>query len=325
MRIAVTGGTGFVGSHVVEQLLERGWDVNCLTLPDEGSLWLEGSAVRFFEGNVTDHSTLGPFLEGCDAIINIAGLTRCKTEAGFMAVNVGGAVNLVEAALALPSGPRHIISMSSMAAAGPCPEGHCLDEDDEPRPLTPYGRSKAALETSLRAYEGLMHCTFIRAPPVYGPRDRDFLLYFKLVQRGLRVIVGSRNVMSLLYVKNLASAIAACLLNPSAYGQSFFIADDGESDWDEFSSLVEASLGRRTFRVQVPEWIVAAVAFLAEISKPFVKRPPLLDRHKLLEIRQHRWVVSTAKAERLLGFKPAISTAEALAETGRWYKEKGWI
>ena len=161
-----------------------------------------------------------------------------------MAVNAGGAVNLVEAALALPDGPRHIVSMSSLAASGPCPDGRCLDEDEEPRPLTPYGRSKAALEAALRPYEGRMSCTFIRAPGVYGPRDRDFLQYFKLVRRGLRVIVGDRNVMSIVYVKTLAQAIVDCVLNPAAYGQAFFIADEGEYDWDAFSAMVEKSLAR---------------------------------------------------------------------------------
>jgi Nucleoside-diphosphate-sugar epimerases len=327
MRIAVTGGTGFVGSHVVELLLGRGYEVSCLVLPDEGRLWLEGSSARFFEGSVTDRSSLAPFLAGCSAIVNIAGLTRAWNEEGFLAVNRDGAVNLVEAALSLPDGPRQIISMSSEAAMGPTAEGAKSLESDPLRPLTPYGRSKAALEAALAPYDagGRMRCTFIRAPGVYGPRDRDFLQYFKLVKKGLRVIVGERNVMSLVYVKSLAEAIASCIGNPKAYGQAFFVADSGEYDWDDFSSMVEAALGKKTLRVQVPEWFVSVAATACEVAKPLCKRPPLLDRNKLLEMRQHRWVLSTAKAESLLGFKPVATTADALAETGRWYAERGWI
>jgi dihydroflavonol-4-reductase len=329
MKIAITGGTGFVGSHVVELLLGRGDEVNCLVLPSEGRLWLEpysgDKRLRFFEGSVTDRASLGSFVEGCDAIVNVAGLTRAKTEEQFVAVNAGGAVNLVEAALALPDGPRHIVSMSSLAASGPCPDGRCLDEDEPQRPLTPYGRSKVALENALRAYEGRMNCTFIRAPGVYGPRDRDFLQYYKLVMRGLRLIAGPRNVTSLVYVKTLARAIVSCVLNPAAYGEAFFIADEGEYDWDDISAMIERALGKKTRRVAVPGWAVAVVAFFAEAAKPFTKRPPLLGKHKLLEMRQPRWVVSTDKARRLLGFEPLASTAEALAETGRWYLANGWI
>jgi Nucleoside-diphosphate-sugar epimerases len=329
MRVAVTGGTGFVGSHVVERLRERGYGVNCLILPSEGRLWLSGQieddTMRFFEGSVTDRASLSPFLVGCDAIVNIAGLTRAKTEEQFLAVNRDGAVNLVEAALSLEGGPRQIISMSSLAACGPCAEGHCADEDEPPRPLTPYGRSKAALEAALRSYGDRMRCTFIRAPGVYGPRDRDFLQYFKLVKRGLRVIVGRRNVMSLVYVKSLASAIASCVLNPAAYGEAFFVADEGEYDWDDFASMLETAMGAKTLRVQVPEAAVRTVAFFSEAAKPLMKRPPLVDKHKIVEMEQSRWVVSTAKAKRLLGFKPLASTSDALAATARWYEVAGWI
>jgi nucleoside-diphosphate-sugar epimerase len=131
--------------------------------------------------------------------------------------------------------------------------------------------------------------------------------------------------MSLLYVKTLAEAIVACVLNPKAFGQAFFIADEGEHSWDDFATLVETALDRKTFRIQVPDWLADLVAFVGESTKSFTTRPPLFDKDKVLEARQHRWVVSTAKAERLLGFKPAWTTADAVAETGRWYRDQGWI
>jgi dihydroflavonol-4-reductase len=326
MRIAVTGGTGFIGSHVVELLLEAGHEVSCLVLPSEGPGWIAGRGVAFFEGSVLEPKSLRPFLEGCDAIIHLAGLTRARTEAEFMAVNADGAANIVEAALSLSPSPRHIVAMSSLAAVGPsAPDGSCIDEDAPRRPLTPYGRSKAALEDLVAGYAGRIEYSFIRAPGVYGPRDRDFLQYFKLVRKGLRLVIGPRNVTSLVYVKSLARAIVACVLNPAAYGQALFVADEGAYDWDELSGMIERAMGRVTIRIRVPEWAVVLVAFFSALAKPFLRRPPLVTGSKILEMRQPCWIVSTAKAERLIGFKPEATTEEALAETARWYEERGWL
>lgn len=327
MRIAVTGGTGFIGSHVVELLLARDWEVHCLVLPGEDRRWLKDLPLRFFEGDITEKESLPPFLRGCDAIVNIAGLTRAKSEEEFFKINKEGPVNLVEAALSLEDGPRQIICMSTQAVMGPCADGCCSIEEDPFNPLTPYARSKAAMETALLGYErrGLMHCSFIRAPGVYGPRDRDFCKYFKLIDKGLRIVTGDTHITSLVYVKSLAAAIVSSILNPKAFGQAFFIADARSYDWDEFSAMVEKALGKKTVRIHISKVMIGIISVCSETLKPFLKQPPLIDKNKILEMRQHRWVVSTAKAQSLINFSPLVDTAEAIAETGRWYRAQGWI
>ena len=325
MRIAVTGGTGFVGSHVVEALLADGHEIQCLVLAGEGQGWLDRVPVRFFEGDLRDPATLVPFLCGCDAIVHIAGLTRAKTEAEFQAVNVGGTAGLIDAALSLPAPPRHVVAISSIAAVGSAEPGSAIDEDAPPRPLTAYGRSKAAMEGVLRQYAGRIEHTIIRAPMVYGPRDRDVLQYFRLLDRGFRLIVGRRNVLSIVYVKTLARAIAACVLNPAAYSQALFIADEGAYDWDQFSAMIEKALGRTTLRVRVPDSVMAAVAWASDLTKPLARTPPLITRDKLAEMRQPCWVVSTSRAKRLIGFEPLMPAEAALAETAAWYQSAGWI
>ncbi|MDX9827604.1 MAG: NAD-dependent epimerase/dehydratase family protein [Spirochaetia bacterium] len=327
MRIAVTGGTGFIGSHVVDLLLSQGFEVQCLVLPGEDRLWLKGLPLRFFEGDLTDRESLVPFLRNCNAIINAAGLTRAKSEEEFFKINKEGPVNLVEAALSLEDGPRHILCMSTQAVMGPCAEGCCSVEGDPLNPITPYGRSKAAMEQALLDYElrGLLHCTFFRAPGVYGPRDRDFLKYFRLINKGLRVVTGDSHITSLLYVKSLAAAIVSCVLNPKAFGQAFFVADARPYDWDEFSAMIEKALGKKTFRIYIPNAVIGIISVCSETLKPFLKKPPLIDKNKILEMRQQRWVVSTAKAQSLIGFSPLENTEEAISKTARWYCAQGWL
>jgi nucleoside-diphosphate-sugar epimerase len=280
-----------------------------------------------FTGGLDERESLMPFLDNCKAIIHTAGLTRAKEESEFLRVNREGTENLVKAALSLPSGPRHIIAMSSQAVMGPNIGGFPSSEDDPMRPLTPYGRSKVAMEAALLEYEteGSMRCTCIRAPGVYGPRDQDFLHYFQLVKHGLRLIVGTRKIMSLVYIKTLAEAVERCILNPNAYGQAFFITDPSPCDWDEFSIMIERALGKKTIRIQLPEALVGATAPLFEMIKPFVKEPLLLDKNKLLEMCQQSWVLSIEKARRVLGFTPETGTAEAIEETCRWYRDQGWL
>ena len=116
-----------------------------------------------------------------------------------------------------------------------------------------------------------------------------------------------------------------CIDNPNSYNQAYFIADQGCYDWDQLGQMIESSLGKRTFRVTVPMWVVEWVSHTVELIKPILPRPPLLNRDKLAEMSQEYWVVCSRKAEMELGYKPLCSTEEAFYATGEWYKANGWI
>jgi len=324
MKISVTGGTGFIGRHVVELLLEAGHEVSCLVLPGENTERRSDRRLRFHSGSILEQDTLGPFLEGSDAVLHLAGLTSARDERAFMAVNVEGTRNLLEAALKVATRP-HVVLMSSLAAVGPCTGCEAHDESSPLRPITAYGRSKAALEDLVRGYGDRIAWTIIRAPSVYGPGDRSFLHFFRLVSRGLRVVLRQRSVVSLVYVRTLACAIIACIRDSRAYGNVFFIADEGTCDWDQLQTMIEEALGARTIRICLPLWAVDVLAGLSEIGRRFLRRAPLLSRDKVLEMKQPRWVVSTSKAERVLGFRPLVSTCRALAETRDWYRRAEWL
>lgn len=325
-RVAVTGGTGFIGSHVVEALLARGVEVSCLVLPGEPHGWLEGLPVSFFVGDLVDASGLAAFLEGTDAVIHLAGLTRAPTEDRFNLVNAHGSSMLGAVARSLSPAPRHIVAMSSLAAMGPCTgDEACIDEDDQPKPLTPYGRSKVLMEKCMPIAASPIPCTFFRGPPVYGPRDRDVFQLFDLVSRGLRPSLGPKRIMSVLYVKNLVHALLLALLEPKAFGEAFNVADPEPLDWEDFGKMIETRLGRRALRLAVPEFALSAAAAIAEAGRPFRKSPPLITKEKLLEMRQTRWVASIEKARDLLGYVPLYSTGEAVGETAAWYKTSGWL
>lgn len=321
--IALTGTTGFIGPHVIRRLSADGHRLSCLVRPGRSYEALPG--VRYCEGSLEDAESLKSLLEGADAVVHLAGLTRAKSEEEFMAVNCSAVWTLIEAGLAASPNFSHIVAMSSMAAAGPAKDERGVCEDDAPAPLTPYGRSKAALEGLLRRYEPRVSWTAIRAPGVYGPGDRDFYEYFKLVKRGFRVVLGKRSVLSLVYAENLADAIALAVERPEARNHAFFIADDGAYDWDDIGSMIEQALGVQARRVRVPFWAVRVASLLSRAIAPLSKKPILLTKDKLLEMCQEYWVASTIKARDLLGFSPRVATAEGFRRTAAWYKERGWL
>ena len=350
-RVAVTGGTGFLGSHIVEALLASGYEVSCLVRPARPLGWLEGLNVRIVRGDLdakgpvgSSFEALDELLEGCHTVVHGAGLTRAISEDQFRVVNVLGSAKL--AAAAKKSGVRHIIAISSQAAVGPTTDTACKaaarDQDQyfktpsetprdvmgdpgELRPLSAYGRSKAEMEGVMREIAAPIPCTILRPPTAYGPRDKDTRALFALAKRGLRVSLNKKSRLSFLYAKNLAQAVVCCVEQPAAWGGDFMLADGAPLTWGEFAAMIAQAAGRPGLAVNLPPWLLTAAAGAATILQPFSRKPHLITKDKVLEGRQHLWIADTTKTETILGFHPQWTTAQGIAETYSWYESQGWI
>jgi nucleoside-diphosphate-sugar epimerase len=330
--VLVTGGAGFVGSHVVDALLAQGERVRVLARATTDRSPLAGRDVEFVAGDVGDESAEGEAAlaraaAGSGLVVHAAGITHAAAVADYARVNARGTERMARAAVAARV-PR-LVYISSQAAGGPSPDGRPRDEDDPDTPMSAYGRSKREGEQAARAAlagaGGATSLVVVRPPSVYGPRDRAFLELFRLVRRGIVPLHGAeRQWVSLIHARDLAQAILAAAARGGA--DSTYYVTDGEPRTS--AAVVDAiarALGCRPWRLDLPEGALRAVVGLAEGWAAWTGRPPRLTRERLLEWTEPRWTLSDARARRELGWSPQIPFEQGIGETAAWYRSAGWI
>jgi len=325
VRAFVTGGTGFVGSHLVERLLEGGADVRALVRSDPK--WLAGLPVEVVRGDLGDAEALAAALQGVDQVYHVAGLTRAPDPAALHRANVEGTLRLLEAAEA--AGVERVLVTSSLAAVGPSgPEPHT--EDAPHRPVSAYGRSKAAMEQRLAERvaerEGGPAVTVVRPPAVYGPREADIYTVIKTADRQrLFPIVGDPHApaLDLVHVRDLVAGMVKLMATETTAGETYFLGGRPHS-WAEIRDGVLDALGHGALTVRVPKALVGPVGAAVEGVGRLLGRYPPLNREKAREAKE-AWLVSSEKAARDVGYAPEVELAEGLRETVAWYRAHGWL
>ncbi len=322
VRVLVTGATGFVGSHLAERLCALGADVRCLMRAAGGSARRPPPAgAACIEGSLEDAAALGRACEGVELIMHLAGATKERRPGDFVRVNVDGTQRLCDAAVAA-RGLRAFVHVSSLAACGPSAAGRPRCEDDAPAPVSAYGRSKRAGEDCVRA-SGLPWI-IVRPPAVYGPRDRDMLAVFKCVARGLDPHVGpAARTVSLVHASDLAAGLIASA--GAAPRSTYFLCDPTPYPWEDVIAAMASALGTRPRVLRVPRWALLPAAMLSEFWGTITGRPSIFNRDKVAEMAHAHWTCSGAKAARELGFAPARTIEDGIAQTAAWYKEQGWL
>ena len=323
MKAFVTGGTGFIGSHLIDSLLKHNIKIYALIRDLNNLKWLKGLPIHPLKGDLL---TIPSLPTDIDYIFHNAGFTKASKAADYYTANQEGTASLFQALLSQKLSPKRVIYLSSLAAVGPSRHGNQVDEASIPCPVTPYGESKLQGEVEALKFKDKFPITIIRVGPVFGPRDRDFISYFRLINKGILPAFGSiKSRMSVCYVKDLIKSLKLCLDKDLKSGEILHIADPKPYSWDEIGRTAAQLLGKKLTRIKIPLPIIYLTALLSELAGKLINKPTIINRHKLKEMQQEAWITDTAKATGKLDFQSDYSLQAALQETLDWYIEQEWL
>ena len=268
MNVLVTGGTGFIGSHLIDSLAAVKDARVAVLVRDPGRLrWLAGkSNIEILQGDL--FSVPSPSFP-LDIVFHLAGLTKALKSNDYYTVNQKGTASLLRSLRGMGMRPR-FIHLSSLAAGGPSAPGHPAREDDPPKPVSPYGMSKLLSEDEALKYRDEMEVVVLRIAAVFGPRDEDFLDYFRMIRKGWLPSVGrERKFLSLVYVGDVVRALQTAAAAAEASGEIFNIADPRPYAWEDLGRAAsrEMNCSVRPLRVPVAAADIAG-AFSEALSRP---------------------------------------------------------
>lgn len=322
MKALVTGGTGFIGSHLVEELIRQGYSVTCLIRDKSNLQWIESYPINYIKvkdvgagiGSLVD--SLGDF----DYVFHLAGLTKAGSAEDFFGTNVRGTGSILESLDKHNRNLRRFVHVSSLAAGGPCKGTTAVDTDMEPNPVSDYGYSKLEGERLVRQYMDRFPVTIIRPPAVYGPRDKDFYVVFKMIKKGFFPHLG-KSYYSMIYVEDLVKGVIKSAKSDKTIGKTYYLTDRQVHTNVSIAEAIAQELRCRYVKIGIPKRVIPLVVSI--YSRVF--KNGIINPDKLKELKYTHWLCNDDEAAKDFGFQPKVKLKDGVKWTANWYRIHKWL
>jgi nucleoside-diphosphate-sugar epimerase len=320
MKILVTGANGFIGQATCAALRQAGHTV----LPAVRVPY--GLADEVVVGNIHAQTDWRAALVGVDAVVHLAARVHLMNDkatdplAQYRSVNVAGTLQLAQQAHT--AGVKRFVYISSIKVNGE-ERATAYTEADTPAPEDAYARSKWEAEQGLQkiAAETGLEVVILRPPLVYGPGvGANFLALMRAIARGLPLPLGAideqRSRRSMIFVGNLADAIACCVAHPATAGETFLVSDGDDVATPELARRIAAALGRQARLIPVPcRW----GNMLGRITK---KLPHGRKMSALVRRLTEPLSINSQAIRHTLGWTPPFTLDEGLRATAAWFRNR---
>jgi nucleoside-diphosphate-sugar epimerase len=324
-KVLITGASGFVGFHLIEEAVSLGFEVVAAVRPSSDLEHLKQFNIKYTYlnyddvGALRDDITLNQYIY----IIHASGTTKAKNLTAYNRVNAEFTKNLALASVG--TRVEKFIFVSSLAAVGPINDlAKEIGDTQVFKPVTSYGESKLLAEKYLAEIKGLPLLT-IRPTAVYGPREKDIFILFTTINKGLEPYIGDFDQkLSFIYVKDLVKVIFSAMAS-SLNNRSYNVSDGLSYDRYALASISKKILNKKTLKFHLPLSIVKVLASTFDFLYSKSSNTPVLNKEKLAELTAVNWVCNIEQAKLDLGYQPKFDLERGLTETLTWYKHNHWL
>ena len=329
-KILITGASGFIGSFIVEEALNRGFDVWAAVRKSSSRQFLTDERIHFIELDLSSEERLKEQMKGLgfDYVVHAAGVTKCLHKEDFRSINTEGTQHLVNALMALQMPLKRFVYISSLSIMGAIREQQPyteIQESDTPHPNTAYGKSKLEAEQWLDKQIGLPY-VILRPTGVYGPRERDYFMIAKSIKAHTDFAVGFKQQdITFVYVTDVVQAVFLAM-EKGMTGRRYFLSDGEVYQSSTFSDLIHEELGRPWWiRIKAPIWLLRIITFCGEYAGHLTGKVTALNNDKYNIMRQRNWRCDIRPARQELGFEPQVKLPEGVRRSVKWYQDNNWL
>lgn len=346
--ILVTGASGFIGSYICQEGLDKGCEVWAGMRQGSSKQYLQDERLRFAYLDMNKPDVLRQQLSelkaqmggrGWDYVVHAAGATKSLNKEGFFRTNTEGTKHLVDALIALDMVPKRFVFVSSLSIYGAIREEAVRQattdnpwiyspilDSDTPQPNTAYGESKLEAERYLASLKEFPF-TILRPTGVYGPREKDYFLMAQSIKQHVDFAVGYRpQEITFVYVMDVVQAVFKAMDAPNAVGKGYFLSDGRVYNSRRFSDLLQQELGNPwVLHIKAPLWFLRIVCTLSGTFNAWMGKLTTLNMDKYHILSQRNWQCDIEPARRDLGYEPEWPLERGAKATVAWYKEAGWL